>query len=82
MNRYTKVIGFTGSMYTKEHTKIKHHKNKIREINEDTVAKAFKSGTAEVMVYFEETDIEILVDAYSDDETIKKYLGKKFIQQK
>ena len=41
MNRYTKIIGLTGSIYVKEFEKIKHHKNKIREINEETVAKVF-----------------------------------------
>lgn len=79
MNRYTKIIGLTGNMYVKEHLKIKHHKNKIRELNEDTVIKAFKNGDAEVTVYFEETDTEIIIDAFSDNETIKKYLGKKFL---
>ena len=79
MNRYTKIIGLTGDIYTKEFTKIKHHKNKIRDISEDTVAKVFKNGNAEIKVYFEETDIEIVIDAFSDVEIIKKYLGKKFI---
>lgn len=79
MNRYTKIIGLTGTMYVKEFIKIKHHKNKLRDINEDTVVKAFKNGDAEITVYFEETDNEIIVDAFSDQETIKKYLGKKFL---
>lgn len=79
MNRYTKIIGLTGEIYTKEFQKIKHHKNKVRDISEDTVAKVFKNGDAEIKVYFEETDIEIMIDAFSDVEIIKKYLGKKFI---
>ncbi|HAS72638.1 MAG TPA: hypothetical protein DCS67_00665 [Clostridiales bacterium UBA8960] len=79
MNRYTKIIGLTGTIYVKEFVKIKHHKNKVRDINEDTVAKVFKNGDAEVTVYFEETDTEIFIDAFTDQETIKKYLGKKFI---
>jgi len=79
MNRYTKIIGLTGVIYTKEFEKIKHHKNKIRDISEDTVAKVFKNGDAEIKVYFEETDTEILIDAFSDVESIKKYLGKNFI---
>lgn len=79
MNRYTKIIGMTGVIYTKEFEKIKHHKNKIRDISEDTVAKVFKGGDAEIKVYFEETDTEILIDAFSDSELVKKYLGKKFI---
>ena len=80
MNRYTKIIGLTGSIYVKEFEKIKHHKNKIREINEETVAKVFKEGDTEVLVYFEETNTEIVVDDFSDDDTIKKYLGKKFLK--
>ena len=79
MNRYTKVIGLTGSMYIKEFEKIKNHKNKIRQLNEQTVIKAFKNGDTEICIYFEETDTEIIVDPFSDDETIKKYLGKKFL---
>ncbi|MDN5352811.1 MAG: hypothetical protein PWQ12_1732 [Clostridiales bacterium] len=79
MNRYTKVIGLTGSMYTKEFEKIKHHKNKIRQLNEETVVKAFKAGDAEICVYFEENDTEILIDAFTDEDTVKKYLGKKFL---
>lgn len=79
MNRYTKVIGLTGSMFIKEHEKIKHHKNKIRTINEETVAKVFKTEDTEIVIYFEETDTEILIDNFTDQETIKKYLGKRFI---
>lgn len=79
MNQYTKVVGLTGSMFVKEYEKIKHHKNKKREINEETVAKVFKEGKAEVCVFFEETGEEIWVDAFADESTIKKYLGKKFI---
>ncbi len=79
MNRYTKIIGITGTIYVKEFEKIKHHKNKVRDINEETVAKNFKNGDAEIRVYFEETDTELFIDAYSDAETVKKYLGKKFI---
>lgn len=80
MNRYTKVIGLTGSMYVKEFEKIKHHKNKVRELNEETVAKVFKEGNTEVTVYFEETDTEIIIDDFSDLELVKKYLGKKFLK--
>jgi hypothetical protein len=79
MNRYTKIIGITGSIYIKEFEKIKHHKNKIRELNEETVAKAFKNGNTEILVYFEETDTEIFIDDFTDRETVAKYLGKKFL---
>lgn len=79
MNRYIKNIGITGTFYTKEFEKIKNHKTKVREINESTVIKAFKGGNTEVLVYFEETDKEILIDDFSDKEDIRKYLGKKFL---
>ena len=79
MNRYTKVIGITGAIYTKEFQKIKHHKNKVRELNEDTVIKAFKDGNTEIFVLFEETGEEIVIDDFSDKELVKKYLGKKFL---
>ncbi len=80
MNRYSKVIGLTGSMYIKEYEKIKHHANKIREINEETVAKAFKAGNTEVLVVFEETGEELLIDDFSDPSDVKKYLGKNFLK--
>lgn len=79
MNQYTKIIGLTGTIYVKEFEKIKHYKNKLRSLREDTVAKVFKEGNAEIKVYFEETDVEIVVDPFSDQETIKKYLGKPFL---
>ena len=79
MKRYTKVIGLTGSHYTVEFEKIKHHDNKIREVREETVAKAFKAGKAEVMVVFEEKQKQMLLDNFSDNDLIKKYLGKKFL---
>lgn len=80
MNRYTKIIGITGSIYTKEFVKIKNHKNKIREISESTVIKSFKEGDAEIDVYFEEDDRIITVSPFSSDEDIKKFLGKKFLK--
>jgi len=79
MTKYSKIISMTGSMYTKEFIKIKHHKNKIRELNESTVVKAFKNGDAEILVFFEETGEEIIIDAFSDDTSIKRYLGKAFL---
>lgn len=79
MNQYTKYIGISGELYVKEFEKIKHHKNKIREVHETTVIKQFKLGKAEVLVVFEETGKEILIDDFSDKEDIKKYLGKKFL---
>lgn len=79
MKRYVKSIGLTGSHYTNEFEKIKNYANKIREVREETVAKAFKEGKAEVLVFFEETGKELLLDDFSDKADIKKYLGKKFL---
>ncbi|WP_432401953.1 hypothetical protein [Wukongibacter sp. M2B1] len=79
MEKYTKVIELMGSYYTKEYKKKKKHKNKVREIKEDTVRKFFLQGKAEVLVILEESDKEILLDFTSDKEDIKKYLGKSFI---
>jgi len=79
MERYIKLIGLTGSYFLKEYKKKKHHKNKKREINGKTVAKFFLEGTAEVLVVFEETGKEILLNLNSNPENIKKYLGESFI---
>jgi len=79
MKRYTKVIGISGSIYTVEFEKIRHHDNKVREVREDTVIKSFKAGKAEVLVVFEETQKQMLLDDFSDQDLIKKYLGKKFL---
>lgn len=79
MKRYTKTIGISGSHYTNEFEKIKHHSNKVREVREETVAKMFKEGKAEVLVIFEETGKQMLLDDFSDKDLIKKYLGKKFL---
>jgi hypothetical protein len=79
MKRYTKVIGLTGAMYTIEYEKILHHANKVREVREDTVVKQFKDGKCEVLVIFEETGKDFLLDDFSDKDLIKKYLGKTFL---
>ncbi|MCG8538817.1 MAG: hypothetical protein MJA82_02610 [Clostridia bacterium] len=78
MERYTKVIELMGSYYTKEYRKKKHHKNKLREIKEDTVRKFFIQGKAEVLVIMEERGEEILLDSNSNSADIRKYLGKSF----
>lgn len=79
MKRYTKTIGITGTQYTTEFEKIKHHMNKVREVREDTVIKVFKQGKAEVLVIFEETGKTMLLDDFSDPDLIKRFLGKKFL---
>jgi len=39
----------------------------------------FVAGKAEVLVIFEETNKQFLLDNFSDRDLIKKYLGKKFL---
>lgn len=82
MKRYNKIINITGSFYTIEFEKQKKNITKTREVREDTVAKQFREGKAEVYVYFEETGKEFLLDDFSDETLIKKYLGKKFIKRR
>lgn len=79
MNRYTKVNTLKGSYYTKDYEKKKKNMIKIRKVLEETVRKFFKNGDAEVLIYFEETEKEILITPDSPPEEIKKYLGDKFI---
>ena len=79
MTIITKVMCIKGAYFTREHIKIGKHKNKIRPLREDTVAKEFKKGCVQVNVFFEEDGrlIEILPE--SGEELILRYLGKKFI---
>ena len=49
---------------------------------EETVRKAFLKGNCEVLVILEDSDREILIDDFSPDEDIKKYLGASFINPK
>lgn len=82
MNRYTKVIGPTGFYFLKEFEKKKHHKNKIRALREETVAKVFLEDQAEVLVTFEDNEgREIILDSFSSPEEIRKYLGAKFLKK-
>ena len=81
MKKYTKTIGVSGAHYTVEFEKIKHYENKVREVREDTVAKVFKEGKAEITVIFEETGKTYILDDFSDPDLIKKYLGKKFVSK-
>ncbi|MBP2028819.1 hypothetical protein J2Z35_002656 [Acetoanaerobium pronyense] len=79
MNRYTKVNTLKGTYYTKDYEKKKKNMIKIRKVLEETVRKFFKNRDAEVLVYFEETEKEILITPDSPPEDIKKYLGEKFL---
>ena len=82
MNRYTKIINMMDSYYTKDYEKTKKNITKGREVREETVRKFFLQGDCEVLVVFEETGREILIDDFSSDEDIRKYLGPKFINKK
>ena len=68
MNRYTKILNMMDSYYTKDYEKTKKN--------------ITKQGDCEVLVVFEETGREILIDDFSSDEDIRKYLGPKFINKK
>ncbi|EQK44682.1 MULTISPECIES: hypothetical protein [Paraclostridium] len=82
MNRYTKVINMMESYYTKDYEKKKKNVTKVREVREDTVRKFFLQGDCEVLVILEDSGREILLDDFSSEEDIKKYLGPKFINKK
>ncbi len=82
MNRYTKIINVMGSYYTKDFKKEKKNIIKVREVKEETVRKFFLQGDCEVLVIFEDTGKEILVDDFSSEEDIKKYLGSSFIAKR
>ena len=82
MNRYTKVINMMESYYTKDYEKKKKNVTKVREVREDTVRKFFLQGDCEVLVILEDSGREILLDDFSSEEDIKKYLGPKFVNKK
>ena len=82
MNRYTKIINMMDSYFVKDYEKTKKGITKKREVREETVRKFFLQGDCEVLVVFEETGREILIDDFSSDEDIRKYLGPKFINKK
>ncbi len=77
MNRYTKIINMMGSYYTKDFEKEKKNVIKVREVKEDTVRKFFLQGDCEVLVVFEDTGKEILIDDFSPEEDIKKIFRNK-----
>ena len=78
MNRYTKIINMMESYYTKDYEK---HKKNITKVREVSVRKFFLQGDCEVLVVLEDSGREILIDEFSSDEDIKKYLGAKFINK-
>ena len=82
MNRYTKIINMMDSYFVKDYEKAKKGITKKREVREETVQKAFLKGDCEVLVLLEDSGREILIDDFSSDEDIKKYLGAKFINPK
>lgn len=82
MNKYTKVINMMDSYFTKDYEKTKKNITKVREVREETVMKFFLQGDCEVLVILEESGKEILIDDFSSDEDIKKYLGAKFINKR
>ena len=82
MNRYTKIINMMDSYYTKDYEKTKKNITKVREVREETVRKFFLQGDCEVLVVFEETGREILIDDFFFFFDIRKYLGPKFINKK
>ncbi|TQQ83183.1 hypothetical protein EXD82_09815 [Peptacetobacter hominis] len=82
MNRYTKFINMMGSYYTKDFEKEKKNIVKVREVKEETVRKFFLQGDCEVLVVFEDTGKEILIDDFSPEDEIRKYLGPKFLKKR
>ncbi|MGL5311773.1 MAG: hypothetical protein ACRC92_00860 [Peptostreptococcaceae bacterium] len=82
MNRYTKIINMMDSYFTKDYEKQKKNITKTREVREETVRKFFLQGDCEVLVIFEDTGKEILIDDFSPEDEIRKYLGPKFINKK
>lgn len=82
MVKYTKFINLMGYYYTKDFEKEKKNIIKVREVREETVKKSFLQGDCEVLVVFEDTGKEIIINDFSSDEDIKKYLGKSFINKK
>lgn len=79
MTQYHKMMTYRGDYFVKEYETIKHHKNKVRYLREETVAKDFKNGNVEIIIHFEDSEKRIVVDEFSDAETIKKYLGPRFL---
>lgn len=79
MNTYTKVIGLQGSYFIKEHKKPGKHQDKLRPVQEHTVASVFKEGDCQIIIIFEEQNKTMEITSDSPVEDIKKFLGPKFL---
>lgn len=77
-NIYTKVFTLKGYYFTKEYDKKKKNKVQTRQVLEETVLKSFKRGDCNIMIYFEETDRNVLITPDSSRKEVLKYLGEKF----
>ncbi len=79
MNVVHKIISYKGHYFLREYETIKHHKNKIRYLREETVAKNFKNGDLTIIVHFEDDERTVTLDYFSERDDIKKYLGNAFL---
>ncbi len=82
---YVRIIRMSGSIFVREFKKPEKARKKVqyREVDEKTVAEQFLKGDATVQVEFEDSEREpIMLDWESDQELIKKYLGRSFIEYK
>lgn len=79
MTEYHKYIDFKGNYYTRTQVKIKHHKDKIRYVQENTIIKKFKEHKAAIYVHLEDREEAIYIDSFSDRDLISRYLGEKFL---
>ncbi len=79
MNQYNKYIDLKGSYFTRVHKKKSKHKDKLRYLREETVAKEFLKGQATIIVHIDELESSIELDMFSEPELIRTYLGEKFI---
>lgn len=84
---YLRIIRMSGSFFAREFKKPDkaraRKKVQYREVDEKTVADQFLKGDATVEVVFEDSPRDpIILDWESDEESIRKYLGSRFIKYK
>jgi len=82
---YVRVIRMSGSFFAREFKKPDKARKKVqyREVDEKTVAEQFLEGEATVEVIFEDSDREpIILNRESDPESIRRYLGSRFLEWK